>query len=82
MLNFFNKKLLLRKIIRRTGKFSDKIFEPFFTERSGETGLGLYISRELCELNRATLVYRTSDAGGSIFQVVFADPDRWEDIKD
>ena len=63
-------------------KIADKIFEPFFTERSGETGLGLYISRELCELNRATLVYRASEAGGSIFQVVFADPDRWEDIKD
>jgi len=56
----------------------DKIFEPFFTDRSGGTGLGLYISRELCELNRATLVFQPRTPGGSIFRVVFADPDRWE----
>jgi len=56
----------------------DKIFEPFFTDRSGGTGLGLYISRELCELNRATLVYQPRLPGGSIFRVVFADPSRWD----
>jgi two-component system sensor histidine kinase PilS (NtrC family) len=55
----------------------DKIFEPFFTDRKGGTGLGLYISRELCELNRATLVYQARDVGGSIFRIVFADPARW-----
>jgi len=57
---------------------AEKIFEPFFTERSGGTGLGLYISRELCELNRATLLYIDRPGGGSIFRIVFADPDRWE----
>jgi two-component system sensor histidine kinase PilS (NtrC family) len=55
-----------------------KIFEPFYTERSGGTGLGLYISRELCELNRATLMYLDRPGGGSIFRIVFADPDRWD----
>ena len=59
---------------------ADKIFEPFFTARSGGTGLGLYISRELCELNRATLVYQDRESGGSIFRIVFSDPDRWEDV--
>ena len=57
---------------------AEKIFEPFFTERSGGTGLGLYISRELCELNRATLLYLDRPGGGSIFRIVFSDPDRWE----
>jgi len=57
---------------------ADKIFEPFFTARLGGTGLGLYISRELCELNRATLFYLDRPGGGSIFRIVFADPDRWD----
>jgi two-component system sensor histidine kinase PilS (NtrC family) len=57
---------------------ADKIFEPFFTEQSGGTGLGLYISRELCELNRATLLYLDRPGGGSIFRIVFTDPDRWD----
>ena len=57
---------------------ADKIFEPFFTARSGGTGLGLYISRELCELNRATLVYLDRPGGGSIFRIVFSDPRRWD----
>ena len=57
---------------------AEKIFEPFFTARSGGTGLGLYISRELCELNRATLLYLDRPGGGSIFRIVFSDPNRWE----
>ena len=58
----------------------DKIFEPFYTDRSGGTGLGLYISRELCELNRATLVFQPRETGGSIFRIVFADPERWQGV--
>jgi two-component system sensor histidine kinase PilS (NtrC family) len=57
---------------------ADKMFEPFYTERTGGTGLGLYISRELCELNRATLLYLDRPGGGSIFRIVFSDPDRWD----
>jgi len=59
----------------------DRIFEPFFrgaaAERSG-SGLGLFISRELCECNRAVLVYEPRAEGGSIFRIIFADPQRWE----
>ena len=57
---------------------AEQIFEPFFTARSGGTGLGLYISRELCELNRATLLYLDRAGGGSIVRIVFSDPDRWD----
>ncbi len=56
---------------------AEKIFEPFYTDRAGGTGLGLYISRELCELNRATLIYMDRPGGGAIFRIVFADPNRW-----
>ncbi|MFP5340584.1 MAG: ATP-binding protein, partial [Gammaproteobacteria bacterium] len=50
------------------------IFEPFFTTESKGTGLGLYISRELCESNQARLDYREREEGGSCFRIVFAHP--------
>jgi two-component system, NtrC family, sensor histidine kinase PilS len=58
---------------------ADRIFEPFFTGRKGGTGLGLFIARELCQLNRATLLYEPRTGGGSTFRVVFSDPQRWEE---
>src|SRR6202789_2031575 len=57
----------------------DRLFEPFFTGRKGGTGLGLFISRELCQLNRAILLYEPRSGDGSIFRVVFSDPQRWEE---
>jgi two-component system sensor histidine kinase PilS (NtrC family) len=58
---------------------SDRIFEPFFTGRKGGTGLGLFIARELCQLNRAILLYEPRDGAGSVFRIVFSDPQRWEE---
>lgn len=55
----------------------EHVFEPFFTHAADGTGLGLFIARELCECNRATLAYETRAVGGSRFRIVFADPDRW-----
>jgi two-component system, NtrC family, sensor histidine kinase PilS len=57
----------------------DRLFEPFFTGRKGGTGLGLFISRELCQLNRAILLYEPRSGEGSIFRIVFSDPQRWEE---
>ena len=57
---------------------AEQIFEPFFTGESGGTGLGLFICRELCECNRATLIYMPRDRGGSVFRIIFSDPRRWE----
>ncbi len=57
----------------------DRIFEPFFTGRKGGTGLGLFIARELCQLNRALLLYEPRSGGGSVFRIVFSDPQRWEE---
>jgi two-component system sensor histidine kinase PilS (NtrC family) len=56
----------------------DQIFEPFFTAQTGGTGLGLYISRELCERNGSSLSYYPRSGGGSVFRIVFADPERWQ----
>ncbi len=38
------------------------LFEPFFSTRSRGTGLGLYISRELCERHGASIDYRLHPA--------------------
>ncbi|MBF7730248.1 sensor histidine kinase [Pseudomonas sp. N040] len=52
----------------------DNIFEPFYTTETKGTGLGLYISRELCESNQARLDYKPSEHGGSCFRITFAHP--------
>ena len=58
----------------------EQMFEPFATGRNGGSGLGLFISRELCECNRAALIHeaRGGRGTGSLFRIVFADPARWE----
>jgi two-component system sensor histidine kinase PilS (NtrC family) len=55
----------------------DRIFEPFVTTTHGGTGLGLFIARQLCECNGASLRYEPRAGGGSVFRIVFADPQRW-----
>jgi len=40
------------------------LFEPFFTTSSSGTGLGLYISRELAQLNQADLSYSLNEQQG------------------
>lgn len=49
-----------------------QMFEPFFTTENSGTGLGLYIARELCELNRAHLSYHQRSEGGSCFRIEVA----------
>lgn len=41
----------------------EQVFEPFFTTHTQGTGLGLYIARELCVTNGATLELLPSSAG-------------------
>jgi len=41
----------------------NQLFEPFFTTVSSGTGLGLYIAREVCEANDATLEYVETPTG-------------------
>ena len=55
----------------------ERIFEPFFTGNGRGTGLGLFLARELAQTNGATLLYEPRTSGGSLFRLVFRDPERW-----
>ena len=54
-----------------------QIFEPFFTTSHTGSGLGLYLARELCEINFATLDYQIAknDQAG-FFRIGFAHPEQ------
>ena len=49
-----------------------KLFEPFFTTSADGTGLGLYVAKELCEANGASLEFCAGeDLPGACFCIVF-----------
>jgi two-component system, NtrC family, sensor histidine kinase PilS len=56
---------------------AERIFEPFFSSEHQGSGLGLFLARELAQTSGATLLYEARQAGGSVFRLVFADPNRW-----
>ena len=52
----------------------ERLFEPFYTTSTkGEgTGLGLFMARELCLSNGATLEYIKLPTGGACFRIIFS----------
>ena len=55
-------------------KVAASIFEPFFTTHEHGTGLGLYLARQLCEANQASIEYLALPGGGSCFRITLAKP--------
>ena len=51
-------------------EYRAQIFEPFFTTRSGGTGLGLYIARELADANGCALELLPKSPG-AMFRLTF-----------
>ena len=48
-----------------------RLFEPFFTTSKHGSGLGLYLCKELCEINGTRLTYRRTKIGESAFRITF-----------
>ncbi|WHZ20473.1 MAG: Two-component sensor PilS [Rhodanobacteraceae bacterium] len=68
---------LLEVIDRGPGippKVAAQIFEPFFTTHQYGTGLGLYLARQMCEANQASLEYVPVAGGGSCFRITLTAP--------
>ena len=55
-----------------TDKTKAQIFEPFFTTENKGTGLGLYLAREICEANQASLHLRSTSHTGCCFCIFFS----------
>ncbi|WP_374086941.1 nitrogen regulation protein NR(II) [Methylomicrobium lacus] len=52
------------------------LFEPFFTTSNKGTGLGLFICKELAELNQAKLGYYFTESQRSCFRLYLSDADK------
>ena len=52
-------------------ELAQQIFDPFFTTSSKGSGLGLYISKEIIEINRAKIRYIENNKPGSCFRIYF-----------
>jgi two-component system sensor histidine kinase PilS (NtrC family) len=51
-----------------------KLFEPFYTTVEKGTGLGLFMCKELCEINNASLTYRFTPDKRSCFRIAISQP--------
>lgn len=65
-----------------TSELVHQIFDPFFTTSSAGTGLGLYITKEMVESNRAKIRYIASPSGGSCFRITFIPSHKEQDSKE
>lgn len=55
-----------------------QVFEPFFTTHKQGSGLGLYLARQLCDANQASLEYVQVPNCGACFRILLRRPESGE----
>ena len=63
-----------------TPEIFEQLFEPFFTTDSKGSGLGLYIARELCEANQASLSLYENSSKGCCFRINFSHSEKQHNL--
>ncbi len=58
----------------------EQLFEPFFTTEVKGSGLGLYLARELCEANQATLSLQSNTKQGAVFRIIFMHMNKQDEL--
>lgn len=61
----------------KTKAIAEKLFDPFYSESKESTGIGLYLCQQMCQVNRAALVYSAHE-GKSRFSLIIS---IWEPSK-
>ena len=64
-----------------TEEVAAQLFAQFFTTDAEGSGLGLYISRELCEANQASLVLAVNTSKGCCFRIHFAHIEKHQNLQ-
>ncbi|MEZ4765505.1 MAG: ATP-binding protein [Calditrichia bacterium] len=52
-------------------ELQSKIFIPFFTTKSGGSGIGLSLSRQIMRLHNGTLTVKSVEGEGTVFTLRF-----------
>ena len=63
-----------------TDTIKAQLFEPFFTTEVKGSGLGLYLARELCEANQASLSLHSTSEEGTTFRLSFMHLSKQNDL--
>jgi signal transduction histidine kinase len=51
------------------GDVREKIFDPFFSTKSGGTGLGLAVSRQIVQAHGGSIACESAEGGGTTFTI-------------